>query len=85
MAGKVKKLLRSNFLTWTHHREVAKYVASRIQLSLRKDNLTWTHHREVASLTPSEQSEWLERAAAEHLSVRALHEAIHGAPVGVWR
>jgi hypothetical protein len=30
VAGKVKKLLRSNFLSWSHHREVAKPDEARL-------------------------------------------------------
>jgi hypothetical protein len=54
----------------------AKWVSGSIQLSFRNDNLSWTHHRHVASLSPTEQAEWLGRAAANGWRSGQLKEAI---------
>jgi len=56
----------------------SKYVASRVQFGLRNPNLTWTHHKEIAHLERDEQAAWLNRAAVDSLSTRALREAIRG-------
>jgi hypothetical protein len=48
------------------------YVASRFAVSRRRENLSWSHHETVASLDPSVQDEWLDRAAAERLSISDL-------------
>lgn len=48
------------------------YVASRFDISRRRENLSWSHHETVASLTPHEQDRWLDRAAAERLSISDL-------------
>ncbi len=80
VAGKVKKSTRVEFLSWTHHLKKYKWVAGKVKKLLRSNFLSWSHHYEVAKLDEEAQSALLKRAAAEHLSVRALHEAIHGAP-----
>jgi hypothetical protein len=49
-----------------------RYVASRFQLSLRRDNLTFSHHALLASFEPDAQCQWLDRAAADRLSVEDL-------------
>ena len=48
------------------------WVASRFELSLRSDKLTWSHHVLLAALPKDDQQRWLERAAAERLSVSDL-------------
>jgi hypothetical protein len=48
------------------------YVASRFDLSRRRDNLSWSHHAELAMLEPAQQSEWLDRASRDRLSVSDL-------------
>jgi hypothetical protein len=49
-------------------------LAAQFELSRRRDNLTWCHHAAVASLGLEEQDHWLDRAAAEGLSVADLRE-----------
>ncbi|HET9678371.1 MAG TPA: hypothetical protein VFP21_12805, partial [Solirubrobacterales bacterium] len=46
------------------------------------DTLTWSHHAEVSSLDPSEQDEWLDRAAGEKLSVSDLRLELRAARRG---
>lgn len=48
------------------------YVASRFEISRRRENLSWSHHEALTSLTSSEQDYWLDRAAADKLSVSDL-------------
>jgi hypothetical protein len=48
------------------------YVAGRFEFSRRRENLSWSHHSEVAPLALSEQERWLDQAAREHLTVRAV-------------
>jgi hypothetical protein len=55
------------------------YVASRFAFSRRKEGLSFSHHAEVAALPQPDQDSWLETAASEHLSVRALREALRKA------
>lgn len=50
------------------------YVARRIPRSRRRHGLSFSHHAAVASLAPQERERWLDRAAAEHLSVAVLRE-----------
>jgi site-specific DNA-methyltransferase (adenine-specific) len=38
-------------------------VSEKVKSSRRREDLSWSHHAEVAGLTPSEQAEWLEKAA----------------------
>ena len=54
--------------------------------SIRIEALSFGHHQLVAALEPTEQKEWLERAAAEKWSVKTLTEKIqdaHAASVNV--
>jgi hypothetical protein len=55
------------------------YVASRFEPARRHDGLSWSHHAELAALEPADQDRWLERAAAERLSVRCLREEVRRA------
>ena len=51
------------------------YVASRFTVSRRRENLSWSHHETLASLEPDTQDHWLDRAAADRLSIADLrHE-----------
>jgi hypothetical protein len=52
------------------------YVATRFDISRRRENLSWSHHAELAPLDQDEQDHWLDRAAAEKLSVRDLREEL---------
>lgn len=52
------------------------YVASHVDPSRRREKLSWSHHAEVVALAPPEQDKWLDRAAADRLSVRCLREEI---------
>jgi hypothetical protein len=53
------------------------YVAR--HCSIRIEGLSFGHHQIVAALEPEQQKEWLERAAAEGLSVKKLAAAIQEA------
>jgi hypothetical protein len=55
------------------------YVASRFAGSRRREGLSFSHHAELAALSQGEQDRWLDTVAAEHLSVRALREALRKA------
>jgi hypothetical protein len=48
------------------------YVASRFEISRRRENLSWSHHETLAALEVPEQEHWLDRAAAEKLSISDL-------------
>lgn len=48
------------------------YVATRFEVSRRRENLSWSHHAELAGLDIAAQERWLDRAAAERLTVRDL-------------
>jgi hypothetical protein len=52
------------------------YVASRFTPPRRREQLSWSHHAEVAALEPDDRERWLDRAAADRLSVRCLREEI---------
>lgn len=54
------------------------YVSRRVPRELRNEHLSWEHHRAVARLRPSEQREWLERAASpnDRLTSRRLRVSI---------
>ncbi len=52
------------------------YVAGRFDVSRRHEHLSFSHHAEVASLPAEEQDRWLDRAAAESLSVRSLRSEL---------
>jgi hypothetical protein len=60
------------------------YVASRFETSRRRENLSWSHHETLAALDAQEQEHWLDRAAAEKLSISdirlELRRARRGAP-----
>jgi hypothetical protein len=55
------------------------YVASRFDVSRRRENLSWSHHAEVAARETEEREAWLDRAAAERLTVHDLREALNAA------
>jgi hypothetical protein len=52
------------------------YVGTRFEVSRRRENLSWSHHAELAALGLAEQERWLDRAAAEKLSIRALRREL---------
>jgi N6-adenosine-specific RNA methylase IME4 len=51
-------------------------VTKAIESSRRNDDLSFSHHTEVASLTPEKQTEFLNKAVEEKMSVRELREEI---------
>lgn len=53
-----------------------KYVSSKVEISLRRENLTFGHHALVAPMLPKEQSEWLDKAEKENLSIADLRHEI---------
>ena len=55
-------------------------VAAAFDSSRRRDDLTWSHHVAVAGLPEPEQETWLDRAAAEGLSVADLRTELRAAP-----
>ncbi len=59
-----------------------RYVASRFESSARRDNLTWSHHALLAACEADEQAHWLDRAAAEKLSVEDLRIELRSAQRG---
>lgn len=54
------------------------YVSRRVPPAHRNEHLSWEHHKAVARLRPSEQREWLERAASpdDRLTSRRLRVSI---------
>jgi hypothetical protein len=54
------------------------YVASRFAIYRRRENLSWSHHAALAALDQESQESWLERAAADHLSVADLRVELRG-------
>lgn len=54
------------------------YVSRRVPPTHRNEHLSWEHHKAVARLRPSEQREWLERAASpdDRLTSRRLRVSI---------
>jgi hypothetical protein len=68
-----------------------KNVARSVHFSRRRENLSFSHHQEVASLTPIEQTEWLDKAEDECLTAPQLRSQIRiakagrdGHPVELW-
>jgi hypothetical protein len=55
-------------------------ISAAFDSSRRRDDLTWSHHGAVAALPEEDQEAWLERAAAEHLSVADLRTELRAAP-----
>jgi hypothetical protein len=54
----------------------ASWICSSIDPSLRRETLTFSHHEVVAPLEPEEQSEFLDQAESENLTVSALRKII---------
>jgi hypothetical protein len=54
-------------------------VSGAFDLSRRRDDLTWSHHVAVAGLPTSSQEAWLDKAAAENLSVADLRTELRAA------
>lgn len=52
------------------------WVSRSVAPERRRADLTWTHHQAVAKLKPSQQSKWLEHAAAGGWSVSDLKREI---------
>jgi hypothetical protein len=48
------------------------YVAARFEISRRREKLSWSHHADLAAFDVAEQERWLDRAAAQRLTVRQL-------------
>src|ERR1044072_3326935 len=55
-------------------------ISAAFDSSRRRDDLTWSHHVTVAGLPEEEQERWLDRAAAENLSVADLRTELRAAP-----
>lgn len=55
-------------------------ISAAFRSSRRRDNLTWSHHVAVAALPQAEQEFWLDRAAADGLSVADLRTELRAAP-----
>ncbi len=55
-------------------------ISAAFESSRRRDDLTWSHHVAVAALPEAEQELWLDRAAAENLSVADLRTELRAAP-----
>jgi N6-adenosine-specific RNA methylase IME4 len=53
-----------------------KQVSEGVESGIRIPDLSYSHHREVISLTPEKQTEFLNKAVEEKLSVRELREEI---------
>jgi len=60
-------------------------IAAAFDSSRRRDDLTWSHHVAVAALSEQEQERWLDRAAAERLSVADLRTELRASPKGAER
>jgi hypothetical protein len=58
------------------------YVATRFEISRRRENLSWSHHAELAAFDAQEQDRWLDRAAAQGLTVRRLRDELIAARHG---
>lgn len=56
--------------------ENISYISESIESSRRREDLGFSHHSEVAPLLPEEQSQWLDKAEQDHLSVRELRTQI---------
>jgi hypothetical protein len=54
----------------------ASWICASIAPSLRRETLTFSHHEVVAPLDPEEQSEFLDQAESENLTVSALRKII---------
>jgi hypothetical protein len=54
----------------------ASWICASIAPSLRRETLTFSHHEVVAPLDPEEQSEFLDQAESENLTVSALKKLI---------
>jgi hypothetical protein len=54
----------------------ASWICSSIDPSRRRETLTFSHHEVVAPLDPEEQSEFLDQAESENLTVSALKKII---------
>jgi hypothetical protein len=52
------------------------YVASRYEISRRRENISWSHHAELAAMPPDLQDQWLDRIAADRLTVKDLRAEI---------
>jgi hypothetical protein len=69
----------------------AAYVARRVESSRRREHLSFGHHQEVAPLPPQEQTEWLDKAEVQELTIQQLRIHIKAAaaesvghPVELW-
>lgn len=70
-------------VTGHSYQSLANYawVAKAVDMQRRVSGLSWTHHRLVARLEPEQQTEMLQKALNEKLSVTALGDEIRGEPV----
>ena len=63
--------------TLKEYKSVAENTADVRQSSARADDISYSHYREVAKLTPEKQTEFLNKASDENLSVRELRNVIN--------
>jgi len=63
--------------TLQNYKNVAEQTAEVRNSSPRGEELSYTHYREVAKLTPEKQTEFLNKASDENLSVRDLRREIN--------
>lgn len=54
------------------------YVATRFPISRRRESLSWSHHATLAALEQDAQEHWLNRAAAQRMSVADLRMELRG-------
>lgn len=68
-------------LTGLEYQTIANVIAvcRSVEHSRRRENLSFAHHAEVSALQPSQQSEWLDRAEHDGMTVARLRAAIRAA------
>lgn len=59
-----------------HTLQNAMWVAEHVDHSRRREELKFGHYDAVAALGPAEQSEWLDRAVCDNLSVHRLRQEL---------
>jgi N6-adenosine-specific RNA methylase IME4 len=63
--------------TLKEYKSVAENTSEARQSSARADDISYSHYREVAKLSPEKQTEFLNKASDEKLSVRELRNEIN--------
>ena len=76
---KVRELAASITGYSAHTLKMAVCVARRVEPAIRVDGLSWWHHLLVAWLEPTDQVDWLTRAAEEGWSVDNLRARLRDA------